>query len=181
MSDQRDYLLDTTMLSYIAAAKCKCGLDKNKVQNVRNRIQAIQGTGRRMYISAITIGESEYGLRIATKADPIQQAEARSVINAFLPGLILSIDTAIAREHYSNLRASLFEKFAPRDTRGLAKSNFIGEWIEPINQKALGIQENDIWIASVAMAYNLTLVSSDKMVRIRDVAGGTLSYENWLV
>lgn len=180
MNKTRDYLLDSTMLGYIAAAKCGGGLDSGKVQEVANRVQTIRSAGRRMFISAVTIGESEYGLRIAPKAASAQQAEARSVINAFLPGLVLNIDSDVAREYYSNLRARLFEKFAPKNARGLAKTSFIGEWIDPVSQKALGVQENDVWIASVAMAYNLTLVSSDKMVRIREVVGDALSYENWL-
>jgi len=180
MSETRDYLLDSTMLGYIAAAKCGGGLDSGKVRHVAERYQAIRGMGRRIFISAITIGESEYGLRTAPKAAPSQQAEARSVINSFLPGLVLSVDTDVAREHYSNLRAKLFTKFAPKNARGTAKTNFIGEWIDPVSQKALGVQENDVWIVSVAMAYNLTLVSSDKMARIREVVGSALSYENWL-
>lgn len=180
MNETRDYLLDSTMLGYIAAAKCGGGLDSGKVQQVANRLQTIRCAGRRMFISAITIGESEYGLRTAPKAASDQQAEARSVINAFLDGLVLSVDANVAREHYSALRAKLFEKFAPKNTRGLAKISFIGEWVDPTTQKTLGVQENDVWIASVAMAYNLTLVSSDKMARIREVVGDSLSYENWL-
>lgn len=181
MSETRDYLLDSTMLGYIAAAKCGGGLDP-KTQQVATRLQAIRSTkGRSVFISAVTVGESEYGLRTAPKVAASQQAEARAVVNAFLPGLILSVDADVAREHYAELRSRLFTKFAPKNARGVAKTNFIGEWIDPTTQKTLGVQENDIWIAAVAMAYNLTLVSSDKMNRIREVAGSDLSYENWLV
>lgn len=181
MNEVRDYLLDSNMLGYIAAAKSGNGLDPQKVQQIQNRIQSIRGTGRRLYISAVTVGESEYGLRTAPKVAQVQQDEARAVVNAFLPGLVLSVDADVAREHYSELRARLFKKFAPKDARGLAKSNYIGEWMDPTSQKVLGVQENDVWIASVAMAYNLTLVSADKMNGIRDVVGNSLSYENWLV
>lgn len=180
MSEHRDYLLDSTMIGYVAAAKCGGGLDPGKVATVSNRIEQVRGTGCRIYISSITVGESEYGLRCAPKSDSVQQAEARAVIHAFSPGLVLPIDTTVARDYYSDLRARLFAKYAPKDRRGLAKTNFIGEWIDPADQKALGIQENDVWIAAVAMTYNLTLVSGDKMARIRYVAGSSFSYENWL-
>lgn len=181
MSEIRDYLLDSTMLGYVAAAKCGGGLDPNMVQKVADRLHEIRNVAvRRVFISAITVGESEYGLRTAPKAAPAQQGEVRAVVNAFLPGLILNVDTDVAREHYAELRSRLFLKFAPKTERGVAKSNFIGEWIDPITQKQLGVQENDVWIAAVAMTYNLTLVSSDKMERIREVAGSSLSYENWL-
>lgn len=180
MSESRDYLLDSTMIGYVAAAKCGGGLDPGKVATVSSHIEEVRGAGRRIFISAITVGESEYGLRTAPKSDPIKQAEARAVVDAFMPGLVLAVDTTVAREYYSDLQARLFAKFAPKDRRGLAKTNFIGEWIDPTDQKTLGIQENDVWIAAVAMTYNLTLVSGDKMVRIRQVAGPALSYENWL-
>lgn len=181
MGETRDYLLDTTMLGYVAAAKCGGGLDAQKVQQVANRLESIRREPRRrVFISAITVGESEYGLRTATKAAASQQAEARAVVSAFLPGLVLGVDADVAREYYADLRSRLFAKFAPKDARGLAKANFVGEWIDPCTQKVLGVQENDVWIASVAMAYNLTLISSDKMARIRQVAGSDLSYENWM-
>lgn len=181
MSNARDYLLDSTMLGYVAAAKCGSGLDPRQIQQVATRLQSIRSAGARVFISAVTVGESEYGLLAAPKVAASLQEEARAVVNAFLPGLILSVDADVAREHYAELRSRLFVKFAPKDARGVAKTNFIGEWVDPSTQKTLGVQENDVWIAAVAMAYNLTLVSSDKMNRIREVAGSDLSYENWLI
>lgn len=178
---ERDYLLDSTMLAPIAAAKCgSTSLDKPHTKKVADRLQAIRANGtRKVFISSVTIGESEYGLRVAPKADLAQQAEARQVVDAFMPGLVLGIDATVAREYYAELRARLFTLYAPKTRRGLAKTNFVGEWMDPATQKMLGVQENDVWIASIAMAYNLTLVSSDKMRNILCAAGSDLSFENW--
>ena len=45
--------------------------------------------------------------------------------------------------------------------------------------KLLGIQENDLWQASVAMERNLVLVTNDRMSRIADVAGPDLRIGRW--
>jgi tRNA(fMet)-specific endonuclease VapC len=181
MLEQRDYLLDSMMLAHFAAAKCAGDRSKEEAtKRVVEKLEAIRARGNcKIFISSVTVGESEYGLKVATKADVAQQAEARRVVDAFLPSLVFGIDTTVAREYYAELRARLFNRFAPKDRRGLAKSNYVGEWTDPVTQKMLGIQENDVWIAAIAMAYNLTLVSSDKMNNIRQVAGSDLSFEDW--
>ena len=179
MSDGRDYLLDTNMLGFIAAVNS--GSIQPREQLVAQRIAHIrETTNRKLFISAITQGECEYGLLIATQPNTKRHQDARAVVDAFLPGTVLPVDGNVAKAHYAFLRASLFARYAPKNKRGLAKKEFIGEWVEPTTQKELGIQENDLWIAAIALAYNLTLVTDDKMERIRSVAPG-LAVENWLV
>lgn len=56
MSECRDYLLGSCMLGYIAAAKCDSDLATEEIQRVMKRLAAVRDEGRRMYISAITIG-----------------------------------------------------------------------------------------------------------------------------
>jgi predicted nucleic acid-binding protein len=43
----------------------------------------------------------------------------------------------------------------------------------------LGIDENDLWLAAQAVARNLTLVTNDKIEKIREAANGSLYVENW--
>jgi tRNA(fMet)-specific endonuclease VapC len=183
MTECRDYLLDSMMLGYVATAKCGgVGLDEKQTQKIIEKLQSVMQNGNsKMFISSISVGESEYGLSVAPNSDKTKQAEVRNVIEAFLPGLVLDVNVVVAREYYAKLRAKLFAIFAPKTDRGLAKKSFIGEWVDPTTQKALGIQENDLWIASIAMAHNLTLVSSDKMNNIRQAAGDELLFENWSV
>jgi len=42
------------------------------------------------------------------------------------------------------------------------------------------MDENDLWIASVAMAHNLVLVTHDKMNAIKNITGSDLRFEDWL-
>ena len=38
----------------------------------------------------------------------------------------------------------------------------------------------NLWIASVAIAYNIILVTRDKMNAVKNVVGSDLQFENWL-
>jgi tRNA(fMet)-specific endonuclease VapC len=107
------------------------------------------------------------------------QRLVRQIVDAFPGKMILHIEKGDARFHYAKLRARLFELFAPRDAKGRATTNYVSEWVDPTSDLKLGVNENDIWIASLALAHNLTLVTADKMVHIRKAAGTALNYENW--
>jgi tRNA(fMet)-specific endonuclease VapC len=125
-------------------------------------------------ISAITLGEIEYGLQVA-RSDALQQEAYRTFISIHLP-MVLDI-TKATRIPYGSLRASVFEKYAPneRRRRGLRPEQLI----DPVTSRELGIQENDLWIAAQALEYNLVLVTNDRMGRIRDVCED-LQVENWV-
>src|SRR6266571_6114553 len=119
-------------------------------------------------ISAITLGEIEFGLQVSKVSTPEQEAsqeELRVFIDTNLP-MVLDV-TKATRIYYGSLRASVFEKYAPnaRRRRGLRPVQLI----DPVPARELGIQENDLWIAAQALEYNLVLVTNDKMDRIRDV------------
>ena len=78
---------------------------------------------------------------------------------------------------YGELRALLFEKYAPKKRKSGLRPE---QLIDPITSRELGIQENDIWIAAQAMVRNMVLVTADKkLIQITEVAGDGLHIENW--
>jgi tRNA(fMet)-specific endonuclease VapC len=160
------YLLDTNIVAY--------WFDERRSEHPRV-IQHIQELpdATPLMISAITLGEIEYGLQEA-RIDTLKQETFRAFISANLP-IVLDI-TKATRIYYGSLRASVFEKYAPnaRRHRGLRPEQLI----DPITSRELGIQENDLWIAAQALEYNLVLVTNDKMDRIRDVCED-LQVKNW--
>jgi tRNA(fMet)-specific endonuclease VapC len=177
MSGERDYLLDTNMLGYLVSVSN--GSTEAKEQRVAAVLEKVKQSSRRLFISSITVGECEYGLLVAPKADKEKQDVARAVLASFPEAMVLAVDNNVAKRYYCALRAALFSTYAPKGRRGTARTNYIAEWTDPTTQKELGVDENDVWIASVAMAYNLTLVSDDQMRHIRDAAGLELSMQNW--
>ena len=160
------YLLDTNIVAY--------WFDERRPQHDRvvHHIQELPETTPLM-ISAITLGEIEFGLQVAQDATPDQEA-LRTFINDNLP-MVLNI-TKATRTYYGSLRASVFEKYAPnvKRRRGLRPEQLI----DPVTSQELGIQENDLWIAAQALEYNLVFVTNDKMERIRD-ACAELQMANW--
>ncbi len=92
-----------------------------------------------------------------------------ALIHRFLTGIYIhNIDkfTAII---YGQLKAALFNQFAPKEKNKRRKTKITN----------LGFDENDLWIAAVALQHNLTVVSADSdFRRIQQVR--ILSFESWL-
>jgi len=168
----RGYLLDTNIVVYWFDAR------RPQHERVVRHIQELSEATPLM-ISAITLGEIEFGLQVSKVSAPEQEAsqdELRVFIDTNLP-MVLDV-TKATRISYGVLRASVFEKYAPNAKRrsGLRPEQLI----DPVTSQELGIQENDLWMAAQALQYNLVFVTNDKMERIRDVCVD-LQIENWTV
>ena len=174
---ENGYLLDTNIFSMLARAKS--GDTDPNCQSVLKKVVTIEQTAQ-LFICAITIGEVEYGLKLSTKPNPIVHADVRAIIASF--PIVYSIDHNIATDYYADIRAKVFTKYAPLGARGKIKSKWPEELTSPTDGKLLGIQENDLWIVAVAMAYNLTLVTADKMEHIQKAINiAEITFENWSI
>ncbi|MFL6232315.1 MAG: PIN domain-containing protein [Thermoanaerobaculia bacterium] len=164
----RGYLLDTNIISY--------WFDEQSLQNrsIVERIRDLPGETP-LRISAISLGEIEFGFRVRREEDAEFERELRRFLQEKLP-TVLDV-TSTTRTYYGSIRASLFDRYTPR--RKLNKQLRLGQLTDPVSELELGIQENDVWIAAQAIEYNLVLVSNDKLTKIRDVADG-LFLENWV-
>lgn len=164
----RGYLLDTNIISYWF----KPGTPEN-----REVVAHIAGLddGTPLRVSAITFGEIEYGHRVVSTADSLKQAQFNHFVQTQLPDVLDVRKTT--RIYYGQIRARLFEKYAPRRGRKALRPE---QLVDPATGKTLGIQENDIWIAAQAVEYNLVLVTNDRMTHLSEVVGDILDIENWV-
>lgn len=72
-------------------------------------------------------------------------------------------------EIYSELKAALFARFGPKEKSKRRRFTL----------SQLGVSDNDLWIAAVALRHDLILVSADTdFARLQQVR--TLKIENWL-
>jgi predicted nucleic acid-binding protein len=94
------YLLDTNIVAYWFNER------RSEHERVVQHIQGLPDLTPLM-ISAITLGEIEYGLQVE-RSDTIKQEAYRALISANLP-MVLDI-TKATRIYYGSLRASVFEK-----------------------------------------------------------------------
>lgn len=174
---QKDYLLDTNIIRYIH--ELEAGGQSTECQALKSRLESLpQNT--RIFLSPVTTGEVEYGIRVGPFDDP-DNGKYKKLVTILTSYPCLNIDCELARQYYSLLRARLYEKYAPKRKKGQsAGKKRIEEWKDPTTSKELQIQENDVWISAIAWAYNLVLVTNDAMTPILDVAGKDIEFESWI-
>jgi tRNA(fMet)-specific endonuclease VapC len=146
------FLLDTNHCSYAILGNAQI-LDR--LANLGN-----------VSISTCTIVKGE----LIDMAARSQQRQANlALVQRFLLGLnIYPIDQTTA-EIYGNLKAAVFDRYAPKDKAQRRRTN--------ITQ--LGFGENDLWIAAVVLQHQLTLLTTDRdFFRIQAVQSFNL--ETWV-
>ena len=160
----RGYFLDTCVISDWYAKK----------EGVLARVQALPSDAP-LWISVAAWGEIEFGFRTA----PPAKLDYLEGFKRFVARIAITRDiTKHTVPCYGQLRALLFENFAPKAKR---KKNLRPEQlVDPVTSLELVIQENDLWMAAQAMEFNFVLATCDRMSRIADVASGLLAIENWL-
>lgn len=154
------YLFDTNIWSYAF----------EHATFVTDRIQKLEKS--QLYLSAVVWGEVVCGARANPKFDFLKYKE---FIHRDKP-IILPIDKNVA-EAFGALKALVFEKKSLKTSRSKAgRANLLKI---PVASKDMGVHENDLWIAAQALAYNLVLVTSDRMHTIFELAPKELKHEIW--
>lgn len=174
----RDFLLDTQTIRYWHDSGCTqhAAVIEN-VAALRERAAFLE-VKPKLLVSVVTLGEIEFGHRVALTPDPAAQAAYIKFVQEELPGSFeLSADATAA---YGDLRTRLFNKYAPGDKR---KPKMRPEQlVNPVTAKELQIQENDLWLCAQAVAHGMVLVTNDRMMQIREIASGMnpgLIIQNW--
>ena len=163
---QDAFLLDTN----IASRAWDGGNPDNLM--IRQRLENLGENS--LSICAITMGEILYGLEVSPGVDTTRHEAVRKAMSNYF---IWDIDSHAA-EVYARLRGRLFELYSPKDKRGRLQKKNIEDLTDPTPAKVLGIQENDLWIMSVAVLYNLRFITMDANMRpIFDVAKDEYSYD----
>lgn len=130
----------------------------NMVKNVGNWGDAF------VFLSAVTVAEVEFGL---ARPHSLATQIVGKIRAALLRFPVLEIDRHVG-EPYGKLRAWLVERYAPKGQRKKLRS--LTQLTDPISDLALGIQENDLWLASQAIATEAVLVTGDRLERILEAA-----------
>lgn len=144
------YLLDTSVVSVLYDAR------RPNHGAVRQAITDF-GPDAPQLVSAITIGELRYGLRLSEEAGHsmehieacVRRAEEHPLaeIGRFTGQAFAHVKASIATERV-DLRRRI-----PR---------WVEEWADRVTGQMLQIDENDVWIAAQAIERNLVVVTSDQ-------------------
>ncbi|WP_058999766.1 type II toxin-antitoxin system VapC family toxin [Leptolyngbya sp. NIES-2104] len=145
------YLLDTNHCSFI-------------LRREPSVIQRLDELGFvQIMTSVITQGELIY------MAENSERREYNlGCVDAFLETIrVFNIDGATSKI-YGRLKADLINQFASKEKRQRRRTKITD----------IGFDDNDVWIAAVALQHNLTIVSSDSdFQRLQSMCG--LSLEVW--
>ncbi len=165
------YILDTNVIRHWFDG------DAGRFPAVKSAADA-RAANSPLYVSAITLGEIEYGHAWNPAGAGAKRDEFVAFVRRQLPQILqVSRHTA---EPYGRVRAQLAKRFPPED--GWNKKIRPEQLYDPITARELGIDENDLWIVAQAVERNLVLVTSDKMKRIREAVCEVYSefrLENW--
>ncbi len=174
----RDFLLDTQIVRYWYDDKCaQHAAVLANIESLRKEASPLEYEPR-LLVSVVTLGEIEFGHRVQPGDFAKRQEEYMRFVHQELPASLELTEDAVTA--YGEIRARLFNKFAPGENRkpGLRPEQLI----DPISSLALTIQENDLWLCAQAVGHDMVLVTNDRMTAIRDVSKGmepALLVQNW--
>jgi tRNA(fMet)-specific endonuclease VapC len=98
-----------------------------------------------------------------------QKASNLLLVKRFLANIPVCPITPEIADVYGNLKASIFDHFAPKDKAQRRRFQL----------KDLGFGDNDLWIAATAIHHELNLVSRDSdFTRLQEVI--SLPLESWM-
>ena len=137
--------------------------------NVELRMSLLAGNVP-LFISAITIGEIEFGHSSPDATDLRKQAHFRRWIRETFEIPQLPVTEATAQE-YAKFRRRLFDKF---DKKG----KFTENREDKLGQK-VHVDENDLWLVAQACERNLSFITQDNMIRIQEVVDSDVDITVW--
>lgn len=117
-----------------------------------------------VFVSIVSLGEFEFGVRLAEAASSkrmIEYRERLKIVAAYAPLDITRHSAAV----YAELRSSLALR-VQRKANSQKLSRWLEDWIDANSDKRLQIDENDLWIAAQAKERDLTLITNDRDMEV---------------
>lgn len=178
MTQQNGYLLDTNAVGHWFTGN----------EHVCRRIDALPDDTP-LWISAVTMGEIEFGHRVTESTDESRRDDYEAwVCQKFRAKRRILPITRDTWQYYGPLRAVIFHDYPPQPG---ANENRPESCFDTVTATTLGIDENDLWIAAQAIEHVLVLVTQDgalhsqikgaaaKIAKECSVAEYALEVEDW--
>lgn len=146
------YLFDTSVVSRADHEKVKRFLEVNGAYTSR------------FFLCVVTVSELTFGLHLLSYRHAPHEDRARTeekIKRMCLMGALLDVSAHVAREH-ARIRAKFAAFKMPKAIQTRLKGKHVEMWHEDVRPSQFQLEENDLWIAAVALTYDMTLVSGDK-------------------
>ena len=152
------YLLDNNIISILARPR------DPRYAAIEALFRAVsQGP---IFLPVIALAEIEFGMALSASANEEQKQALRGFFAQYPHHLPVDDNTI---EPYALLRAQLWRDHGTKKTRGYWEK-VPEDLAERVSGKSLGIDERDLFIASIAVQYNLILATNDQNQGMRRIA-----------
>jgi predicted nucleic acid-binding protein len=154
------YLLDTTILSaYLDPS--------HKFHSERCRAVDSLPPESPRFISVVGLAELTFGADLAAALGKGDAPALREMIRQAHNYAVLHVTHHTAAA-YSDLKSRLARKYLAKPLRR-DRPKYVEDWVDKTTGRALGVDENDVWMAAQAKERGLVLVTADgRMKRIED-------------
>jgi len=117
----------------------------------------------------IVLGEIEVGHLITTTSDQLKRDDYDRFINEKYLPLSLKVSTT-TRLYYGQIIARIFQQYPSSSHNPKTERYLVG----------LDVDINDAWIVAIAWEHNLTVLTTDKMEKIREAVGDDVEFDCWV-
>lgn len=150
------YILDTSVLSAI--------LDPNhKRHKGAIAVAKDMAPGSTQYVSAVSLAEFRFGVRLAELTGVLQAPQLRRVLTDAGKYDILDV-TRHTADAYSELKSRMATEYLKNATRR-KRPRWIEDWVDRATGKKLQIDENDLWQCAQAKERDCVFVTADTGIK----------------
>ena len=158
------YILDTSVLSAILDPNHK--RHKGAIAVVKDMVP-----GSTQYVSAVSLAEFRFGVRLAELTGVLQAPQLRRVLTDAGKYDILDV-TRHTADAYSELKSRMAIEYL-KNARRKNRPRWIEDWVDRATGKKLQIDENDLWQCAQAKERDCVFVTADQGIqRIADADPG---------
>lgn len=153
----KGYVLDTSALTPL--------VDPTHAKHAHVKATISRLGGAPVWCSSIALAEMMYGIALYERASGQKLPGASNMLGLARAFPRLDVDHHAASE-YAELKASLAAHYLPDLTKRHRK-RWVEEWIDKFTGRALGIDDNDLWICAQGRQFNFPVIADDRMNRIK--------------
>lgn len=150
------YLLETTVLTI--------SLDAGHARH-QDIIQALAAFPQNSvrFVSVVGLAELAFGAELATRIGNGDVKMLREKVRSAHAYAVLDVTHHTAAA-YADTKAKLAAKYLMSTLRR-DRPRYLEDWVDKATGKALGVDENDLWMCAQAKERDITLVTADQRMR----------------
>jgi predicted nucleic acid-binding protein len=155
MTVDQGYLLETTILTICLDSR------HPRYNEVVRELEALPSNAAR-YVSVIGLAELEFGANLAQTVGKADVPSLREKLREARTHAVLDI-THHTASAYADTKAKLAVKYLASTLRR-DRPRYLEDWVDKTTGKALGVDENDLWMCAQAKERDIILVTADRRI-----------------